>query len=942
MGVWTKYSTHLAPMMDELRAHIPRLRALSALHYPDRTNWKLDPQYDYNITVGGTTKQPPASAPLQTLPTSRSASTDISHSSPSSESVVQREKPVFLEHTGEESRFESSNVAGVEVLRYADPKTSASDPLFTFMSSVNISETTTSPTGLPIVRHTRQSVEGLLNNISARATFLASSPPFVRHRAFDSVDSSSSSSPNERGGRKEAVSGRQQDAGYHGYRRKHFAVTEVQRVLRNNALDELYHTKNFAALFRSSPAHPTGSVNVNASLVRSYISQLRYRNSDVRIDELVAVGYVFVSTQKFAQAVELFDQLLEILYFEPVSKMIDEEKDATDGSSAVIIIERRYQGVKPKSKSEHKLSKTKKQSTKLSEKHFARRQQPLSLYKEAILIDDRESVLGISVGLGTSLAYLYKLTESICVFTDALKLNPVDFEILKRRSEVYTSLGSLREALEDLDNIIVMAVDSADNARPRSGAGYQKLLIAPADAEVRSGSMNDETLSLYLVARYDKGKILVMQGKFKDALTELTEVAKVLRMDLSVEAPFPVTALTANVSALLGLVSTASNINRVQLYFLLGKCHMKFGETHNALGFFNKSLALDEYYASLRKKGTGEPHVRMKETHVEAAFTHMEAGNTEPALKFIASALKIDPAFKLAYGYRGLFYQNMGQHAHCTEDFLSALRLDATDVQVLYLGAMCFHATGNYNHSYHLFQRLLQESHGKHIGWFRMEAMLFAANYVDVPLADYNIDRDLSVRIRDGLTLSDINLIPSSAEGYVSYAEQLSLIALSTPSSKNKDGALAGLGDGLLTQTNIELLKNLPLSSGYPRTILTHSQRNLIDLVTNARISEWIQLSSPGFITNKRIHTSFGLSALAAAQALAEHVYLRHTQKVGLLVKNSAVSKLHYFGVKICSSSPFRTVKETVEAGTACVAGYHVFGWRDYFDIIVKWRQVTI
>ena len=45
-----------------------------------------------------------------------------------------------------------------------------------------------------------------------------------------------------------------------------------------------------------------------------------------------------------------------------------------------------------------------------------------------------------------------------------------------------------------------------------------------------------------------------------------------------------------------------------------------------------------------------------------------------------------------------------------------------------------------------------------------------------------------------------------------------------------------------------------------------------------------------------------------------------------------ASSNLNYFGIDKCSE----------EEGEECPAGYHVFGWRDYFDVYVRWRQVSI
>lgn len=68
------------------------------------------------------------------------------------------------------------------------------------------------------------------------------------------------------------------------------------------------------------------------------------------------------------------------------------------------------------------------------------------------------------------------------------------------------------------------------------------------------------------------------------------------------------------------------------------------------------------------------------------------------------------------------------------------------------------------------------------------------------------------------------------------------------------------------------------------------------------------------------------------AQKLNAHVSKLRQGKRGLLVPDVASSNLNYFGIDKCSE----------EEGEECPAGYHVFGWRDYFDVYVRWRQVSI
>ena len=67
---------------------------------------------------------------------------------------------------------------------------------------------------------------------------------------------------------------------------------------------------------------------------------------------------------------------------------------------------------------------------------------------------------------------------------------------------------------------------------------------------------------------------------------------------------------------------------------------------------------------------------------------------------------------------------------------------------------------------------------------------------------------------------------------------------------------------------------------------------------------------------------------IQACQTIKEHVSLLMKGKPGLLIPDSRSSKYGYVGMKKCSEEQ------------RCPDNKHIFGWRDYFDIIVRWRQV--
>lgn len=87
--------------------------------------------------------------------------------------------------------------------------------------------------------------------------------------------------------------------------------------------------------------------------------------------------------------------------------------------------------------------------------------------------------------------------------------------------------------------------------------------------------------------------------------------------------------------------------------------------------------------------------------------------------------------------------------------------------------------------------------------------------------------------------------------------------------------------------------------------------------------SSWVQLDTPGFVRNARQHRQFGLAVSQMVEALNLHLNL----------------------LKLGSSFQIRdsySSKKTMDATSDCSeARTHDFSWRDFFDIAVRWRQVS-
>lgn len=89
-----------------------------------------------------------------------------------------------------------------------------------------------------------------------------------------------------------------------------------------------------------------------------------------------------------------------------------------------------------------------------------------------------------------------------------------------------------------------------------------------------------------------------------------------------------------------------------------------------------------------------------------------------------------------------------------------------------------------------------------------------------------------------------------------------------------------------------------------------------------------IQLQCPGFLTNARQHRMFGLASLELAQLVRGHWDSVKAGGAGAMVPNSG-------------SSTWKSVSGGSKGAGATGAAEHPVGYRDIFDVAVRWRQLS-
>lgn len=267
------------------------------------------------------------------------------------------------------------------------------------------------------------------------------------------------------------------------------------------------------------------------------------------------------------------------------------------------------------------------------------------------------------------------------------------------------------------------------------------------------------------------------------------------------------------------------------------------------------------------------------------ATTAVMGGLWEEALVYIDKTLDINDGLKNAYGYRGLLYQNLGMAKEAIIDLKKTLSFDANDINPLLLLGVSYQGLGKYDEAFKVFDTIINIDRNNPV-WFRKEFISYFVGKLDTEFKVFNVDNEFDPIIKDGII--ELQTTASVPMSYVPYGSITSM-----------------------TYMRRQSIRDEPL----PLDVLT-----LLNDTKNMTI--WIQIDSPGFLPHKRHHMMFRFCVLEIAEALKNHINLLSEGKEGLVISDRMSSKKDYYGV--------RTVR-----------GGHILGWRDLYDIAVRWRQLS-
>ena len=379
---------------------------------------------------------------------------------------------------------------------------------------------------------------------------------------------------------------------------------------------------------------------------------------------------------------------------------------------------------------------------------------------------------------------------------------------------------------------------------------------------------------------YKRAELLYASGEREAALSDLNKVITLGKDDENVRKSRALSLFE------LGYYRKANDDFKVALDFAVAKnatpeltanIYYMIGQCEKKFGAIENSLFF--YNKSIELMPTLPDYPLMY------AITAVDGGLWEEGLEFLNKTLTLNNDLKDVYNFRGQLYQTLGMANEAIIDLEKTLIFDPNDVNQLTLLGVTFQSLGKYDEAFRVFEKILSMDR-KNTVWFRKEFISYYVGKLDMDFKQFNIDNDFDPMIKEGII--EAKSCASIPKSYVPYGSITSM-----------------------TYMRRQSIRDEPLSE--EATIL-------LDLTKDVLV--WSQLDSPGFLPHKRDQTMFRFCVLEIAQALRNHVNLLHEGKEGLIIPDRMSSKKDYYGVR-------------------AVKGGHILGWRDLYDIAVRWQQLS-
>eukprot|EP00752_Nemacystus_decipiens_P001790 g1729.t1 len=344
---------------------------------------------------------------------------------------------------------------------------------------------------------------------------------------------------------------------------------------------------------------------------------------------------------------------------------------------------------------------------------------------------------------------------------------------------------------------------------------------------------------------------------------------------------------------------------------MIGLCRGQLGEPEAGEEAYRRALAIDPSF---------------KEAWTNLGSLLRDWGKGEKALGAFDSALSLDTAYVHAYHLRGLCRHGMGDHRGAQADFMKGLFYDGQDENCRYMAALCMHARGQVDEATRCYDALLSLKPG-HQAWYTRECCVYLWSNMRRPWRDFSPDAEVDPQFKEAWCKRHD---PMTLRHYTRNRKPIGPLALvtitdtdqQTPVSKSSSTAAAAKGGG---KDDTDTAKATAASFDRPA---------IVEGVLRAAspIGPGIQLRCPGFLSNSRQHRMFGLASLELAQLVREHWGSIKAGGVGAMMPNAGSSTWQPRG---SGGNKF------AGGGVGAATGRHPVGYRDLFDVAVRWRQLS-
>ena len=487
-----------------------------------------------------------------------------------------------------------------------------------------------------------------------------------------------------------------------------------------------------------------------------------------------------------------------------------------------------------------------------------------------------------------ALAYLKVNTgaysDAISIFDHILSVSPDIYPVLLGRGSAYALTANFDGAIKDLSRAIQISPEEPD--------GFKRLgQVLGAVGHVREATAALKTAQRLDPKDHDSfqqcATIYHKNRNYREAIVYFRETIKVYKSSMGGKSQ-------------VATAGTARDSKLAVYWNYVGLCENAIGKNLVAVEAYKEALKYDAQF---------------KEALVNMGQAFRDYGMAQQAQVQFERALEIDTEYIHALHLRGLMFHAEGRMQEALQDFLKSLVFDPKHSECRVMAGIALHGVGNLTEAIKHYTVLVEEENPENIddvqssmdesesepkgktvakfgspciwAWYQREMACYLQSVFDRKLNTFHFSRPLHSLFKELLTKRQPpKELLRRGKGYEKiYSET----------------ERAKINDDVVYKRSIRQVED-----GSQKT-------NLALLLPHVlRYGKLLQLKSPGFLSNRRQHRQCGYAILEMAQTIR-----REWRQEKPTICSGKVSSSH-------------------ELGHA-----HPFGWRDFFDIAVKWRQFS-